>query len=124
MSSESLNAQGFNGVVAAWPIDPARDHQPRGVRGPLRQPRFRRGVCGYTRETDTRAVLTLVCHARPRRVLEVGTVLGHVTATLTRWTSDDARVFTLDLAPGMSRRMPGAAVSKARCRTASSEAVR
>ena len=66
-------------------------------------------LCGYTREADTRAVLTLVCHARPRRVLEVGTALGHMTANLTRWTPDEARVFTLDLVQGMSSAVPGAA---------------
>ena len=47
-------------------------------------------------------------HANPRRVLEVGTALGHMTANLTRWTSEDARVFTIDLVRGMSRVAPGA----------------
>jgi len=65
-------------------------------------------LCGYTREDDTRAVLTLLCHAQPRRVLEVGTALGHMTANLTRWTPDDAQVFTLDLVRGMPRAAPGA----------------
>ncbi len=65
-------------------------------------------LCGYTREDDTRAVLTLLVHARPRRVLEVGTALGHMTANLTRWTAGDAQVFTIDLVRGMSRAAPGA----------------
>lgn len=41
-------------------------------------------LCGYTRQDDTRAVLRLLCHARPRRVLEIGTGPGHMTANLTR----------------------------------------
>jgi len=65
-------------------------------------------LCGYTREDDTRAVLTLLCHAQPRRVLEIGTALGHMTANLTRWTPDDAQVFTLDLIRGMARAAEGA----------------
>ena len=44
-------------------------------------------LCGYTRELDTITVLTLLCHARPRRVLEIGTALGHMTANFTRWTT-------------------------------------
>src|SRR5271166_3133357 len=71
-------------------------------------PNVRCALCGYTREDDTRAGLTLLVHANPRRVLEVGTGLGHMTANLTRWTGDDARVFTIDLVRGMSRAAPGA----------------
>jgi glycosyltransferase involved in cell wall biosynthesis/tetratricopeptide (TPR) repeat protein len=65
-------------------------------------------ICGYTRADDTRAVLTLLVHARPKRVLEIGTALGHMTANFTRWTSDDAQVFTIDLVRGMNRARPGA----------------
>src|SRR4051794_16246649 len=72
-------------------------------------PEVRGALCGYTREDDTRAVLALLCHARPRRVLEIGTALGHMTANLTRWTEEDARVFTMDLVRGMPRCRPGAA---------------
>ena len=54
-------------------------------------------------------MLTLLCHARPRRVLEIGTALGHMTANLTRWTDEEARVFTIDLVRGMPRAAPGAA---------------
>ena len=53
-------------------------------------------------------MLTLLLHARPSRVLEIGTGLGHMTANLTRWTGEDARVFTIDLVRGMSRAEPGA----------------
>ena len=66
------------------------------------------GPCGYTRENDTRVVLTLLVHARPRRVLEIGTGLGHMAANLTRWTPADARVFTIELVRGMARAAPGA----------------
>jgi glycosyltransferase involved in cell wall biosynthesis len=65
-------------------------------------------ICGYTRADDTRAVLTLLVHASPKRVLEIGTALGHTTANFTRWTSDDAQVFTIDLVRGMGRARPGA----------------
>ena len=72
-------------------------------------PEFAGALCGYTRADDTRAVLTLLCHARPGRVLEIGTVLGHMTANLTRWTDEEARVFTMDLVQGMARAGAGAA---------------
>jgi len=65
-------------------------------------------LCGYTRADDTRAVLTLLCHATPRRVLEIGTALGQMTANLTRWTPHDAVVFTLDVIRGMPRAADGA----------------
>jgi hypothetical protein len=48
------------------------------------RPDLNGALCGYTREDDTRAVLTLLCHAAPRRILEIGTALGHMTANLTR----------------------------------------
>jgi len=59
-------------------------------------------LCGYAREDDTRAVLTLLCHAAPGRVLEIGTALGHLTANLTRWSPADARVFPIGLVHGMA----------------------
>jgi glycosyltransferase involved in cell wall biosynthesis/tetratricopeptide (TPR) repeat protein len=65
-------------------------------------PDVSRALSGYTRAADTRAVLTLLAHARPRRVLEVGTALGHMTANLTEWTPDDAHVFSLDIVRGMA----------------------
>jgi hypothetical protein len=71
-------------------------------------PQIRGALCGYTREADTRAVLTLLIHARPRRVLEVGTALGHMTANLTCWTPEDACIFTIDIVQGMARAAPGA----------------
>jgi len=71
-------------------------------------PDVRGELYGYTREDDTRVVLTVLVHVNPRRVLEVGTALGHMTANLTRWTGDDARVFTIGLIRGMSRAAPGA----------------
>ena len=62
----------------------------------------------YTRELDTRVVLTLLVHANPRRVLEIGTAFGHMTANLCRWSGEDALVFTIDLVRGVSRTTPGA----------------
>jgi predicted O-methyltransferase YrrM len=43
-----------------------------------------------------------------REAWEIGTVPGHLTANLTRWTDKDARVFTIDLVRGMSRVAPSA----------------
>jgi glycosyltransferase involved in cell wall biosynthesis len=63
-----------------------------------------RALCGYTGPVDTAAVLTLLVHARPRRVLEVGTALGEMTANLTEWTADDAHVFSLGIVRGMAAR--------------------
>ena len=60
-------------------------------------------LCGYTRKADTRAVLATLVHARLPRVLEVGTAFGHMTANFTRWTPEDARVFTIDVVRGMGR---------------------
>src|SRR5437660_1465193 len=71
-------------------------------------PNLAGALCGYTREVDTQTVLTLLVHARPRRVLEVGTALGHMTANLTRWTGDDAQIFTIDLVQGMAKAAVGA----------------
>jgi glycosyltransferase involved in cell wall biosynthesis/tetratricopeptide (TPR) repeat protein/predicted O-methyltransferase YrrM len=52
-------------------------------------------LCGFTPPHDTHAVLTLVAHARPRRVLEIGTAAGHMTANLTHVTPPDAVVYSL-----------------------------
>jgi glycosyltransferase involved in cell wall biosynthesis len=68
------------------------------------EPDTSRALCGYTAAADTRAVLTLLVHARPRRVLEVGTALGHMTANLTEWTADDAHVFSMGIVRGMASR--------------------
>jgi glycosyltransferase involved in cell wall biosynthesis len=54
-----------------------------------------RAIHLFTPPGDTHIVLTLPAHARPRRVLEVGTAGGHMTANLTEWTPDDATVFSL-----------------------------
>ena len=69
---------------------------------------FTGAVCGYTREADTHAVLTLLNYARPRRVLEIGTAMGHMTANFTRWTLDDTQIFSLGIVQGMERSAPGA----------------
>ena len=60
-----------------------------------------RALCAYTPPGDTHAVLTLLAHARPRRVLEVGTALGHMTANLTEWSPEGARVVSLGTVRGM-----------------------
>ncbi len=54
-------------------------------------------------------MLTLLCHAVPKRVLEIGTALGHMTANLTGWTPPNAQVFTIGLVGGMARAVAGPA---------------
>jgi glycosyltransferase involved in cell wall biosynthesis len=69
-----------------------------------------RALCGYTPPEDTNAILTLLAHACPRRVLEIGTALGHMTANLTEWSPDDARVVSLGTVRGTD---PGGAPEQA-----------
>jgi glycosyltransferase involved in cell wall biosynthesis len=64
-------------------------------------PDLARALRGYTLATDTRVVLTLLTHAGARRVLEIGTAFGDMTANLTEWTGDDARIFSLGIVRGM-----------------------
>ena len=63
----------------------------------------REALFGYTCRVDTHTLLTLLAYARPSRVLEIGTATGLMTANLTKWTHEDAQVFTMSLVQGMSR---------------------
>jgi glycosyltransferase involved in cell wall biosynthesis len=63
-------------------------------------------LLGYTVRHDADVVLTLVAHAQPLRLLEVGTAFGHMTANLTRWSPAEARVVSLGIVRGMD---PGGA---------------
>ncbi len=45
-------------------------------------------------------MLALLVHARPRRILEIGTALGHMTANLAEWSPDEAVVFSLGTVAG------------------------
>jgi glycosyltransferase involved in cell wall biosynthesis/predicted O-methyltransferase YrrM len=54
-----------------------------------------RAVCAFTNAVDTHVVLTLLAYMRPRRVLEVGTAGGHMTANLTERSPDEALVYSL-----------------------------
>ncbi len=56
---------------------------------------FQRALCGFTRRADTEVVLALLVHARPQRILEIGTAAGHMTANLTEWSPESAQVFSL-----------------------------
>ena len=56
-----------------------------------------RAIHSFTKPGDTHAILTLLAYARPRRILEIGTAQGHMTANFTEWSPDDAAVFTLGL---------------------------
>jgi len=57
-------------------------------------------VCGFTPARDTHIVLSLVAHLNPRRLLEVGTASGQMTANLTRWSPPDAVVYSLGMIAG------------------------
>ena len=58
-------------------------------------PDVSRALSGFTPPHDTATVLALVSHLRPRRVLEIGTAAGHMTANLTAFTPPDAIVYSL-----------------------------
>jgi glycosyltransferase involved in cell wall biosynthesis/tetratricopeptide (TPR) repeat protein len=57
----------------------------------------RRALSGFTPALDTNLVLTLLAHSRAKNVLEIGTAAGHMTANLTEWSDDDARIFTVGI---------------------------
>jgi SAM-dependent methyltransferase len=61
-----------------------------------------RAVSGYTPPGDTHAILTLLAHARPSRILEIGTAFGDMTANLTEWSPEDARVVSIGIVRGMA----------------------
>jgi glycosyltransferase involved in cell wall biosynthesis/Flp pilus assembly protein TadD/predicted O-methyltransferase YrrM len=63
-----------------------------------------RALCGFTLAHDTHVVLTLLAHLQPKRILEIGTAAGHMTANLTEWSPKDATVFTI----GITAEMQGA----------------
>jgi hypothetical protein len=60
-----------------------------------------RALHAFTPPRDTEVVLALVAQARPRRILEIGTAAGHMTANLTEWSPDDAQVFSLGISTDM-----------------------
>src|SRR5262249_44056432 len=56
-----------------------------------------RAIHSFTRPGDTNVVLTLLAYARPRRIVEIGTALGHMTANLTEWSPDEAVITTVGI---------------------------
>jgi hypothetical protein len=54
-----------------------------------------RAVHSFTNPTDTQIVLALLAHSKARRIIEIGTALGHMTANLTEWSPDDALICTM-----------------------------
>ena len=101
-----------------WPAAPAASDSPRPATtrittlsrpefaGRYGNPDTARALCGYTPPEDTHAVLTLLAHARPLRILEIGTAFGHMTANLAEWSPDGARVVSVGAVRGMD---PGGA---------------
>src|SRR5262249_6251718 len=57
---------------------------------------------GFTPREDTHVVLTLLAHTQARRILEIGTAEGHMTANLTEWSAEDATIFTLGITDDMT----------------------
>jgi glycosyltransferase involved in cell wall biosynthesis len=57
-------------------------------------------LCGFTSADDTHVVLTLVAHLKPRRILEIGTASGQMTANLTAWSPADARIVSIGIVAG------------------------
>jgi glycosyltransferase involved in cell wall biosynthesis/tetratricopeptide (TPR) repeat protein/predicted O-methyltransferase YrrM len=49
----------------------------------------------FTPPRDVHVVLALLTHTRPRRVLEIGTATGQMTANLTHFTPPDALVYSV-----------------------------
>jgi hypothetical protein len=65
-----------------------------------------RAIHGFTRVRDTQVVLALLVHHRPRRILEIGTAAGHMTANLSEWSADDAQVFSIGVIAGRADSAP------------------
>ena len=57
-----------------------------------------RALSGYTPPADTHAVLTLLVWSQARRILEIGTAAGHMTANLAEWSPPDATIFSVGVA--------------------------
>ncbi len=63
-------------------------------------------IYGFTLEADTHAILMLLVHCQAKRILEIGTAAGHMTANFTQWSPDDAVVFSMGIVDDM--RVPNA----------------
>lgn len=59
------------------------------------RPDLSRALCAFTPPQDAHVVLTLLAKLQPRRILEIGTAAGHMTANLTEWSPDDALVYSM-----------------------------
>lgn len=74
---------------------PVNTLPPEAFYGSFGRHDFGRAVCGFTNRVDTEMVLTLLAHARPQRILEIGTAGGHMTANLTQWSPETAQIFSI-----------------------------
>ena len=59
-----------------------------------------RALAGFTPAHDTHIVLALVAYLKPRRLLEIGTASGQMTANLTAWSPPDAAVHSMGIVAG------------------------
>jgi glycosyltransferase involved in cell wall biosynthesis/tetratricopeptide (TPR) repeat protein/predicted O-methyltransferase YrrM len=55
----------------------------------------RRAIGVFTGPVDTGIVLTLLVQSHAKRILEIGTAAGHMTANLTEWANEDALIYSL-----------------------------
>lgn len=60
----------------------------------------------FTPPRDTEIVLTLLTHFQPKRILEIGTAAGHMTANLSEWSPEDAKIFSIGLTAAMPASAP------------------
>jgi predicted O-methyltransferase YrrM len=65
-----------------------------------------RAHCAFTVKRDAHVILTLLRHARAKRILEIGTAAGHMTANLTEWSPDGAHIFSLGAVADMGIATP------------------
>jgi glycosyltransferase involved in cell wall biosynthesis/tetratricopeptide (TPR) repeat protein len=68
----------------------------------------RRAICQFTPLMDAHVVLTILGRAQAKRILEIGTAQGYMTANFTEWSLDDAAIFSLGAVSDLPIVMPAA----------------
>lgn len=63
-------------------------------------------LVGWTQRPDTEVILQLLRWRNPKVIVEVGTCLGHITANLCHFSSEEAQVFTIDICAEMGIPIP------------------
>jgi glycosyltransferase involved in cell wall biosynthesis/tetratricopeptide (TPR) repeat protein len=68
----------------------------------------RRAICQFTPLVDAHVILTILGRAQAKRILEIGTAQGYMTANITEWSLDDAAIFSLGAVSDLPIVMPAA----------------